>query len=89
MSDSGQKEELSFLGNILKKIKFKIRAVFPETSHATGSKLVEAFDGLRQKAGIVGPVLLIQLEGQERDMRRDTWHSTWYMESPQQNSVGR
>lgn len=50
MSDLGQMEELSFLGNILDKIKFKIRAVFPDTSNSTGSKLVWAFNG--QKAEV-------------------------------------
>lgn len=38
--DSKRKEELGFLGNILIKIQFRRRAVFPNTSNSTGFKLV-------------------------------------------------
>lgn len=58
MSDSARKEELSFLGNILNKIKFKMRAVFPNTSNSTGFTIIQAADGPQAGLWNSWPILL-------------------------------
>lgn len=55
MSDSALKEELSFLGNNPNKIKFKMGAVFSNTSNSTGFKFIQAADGPQAGSAIVGP----------------------------------
>lgn len=55
---TGQKEGLSFLGNILNKIKFKIRAVFPDNSNSTGFKSVKAFNGLQAEVWNNWPIFI-------------------------------
>lgn len=72
---TGQKEELSFLGNILNKTKFKIRAVFPDTSNSTGFKSVKAFNGLQAEVWNNWPIFIDPIrENVRKTMKRYLLH---------------